>query len=381
MQTIIKRNDFLAILNHESNKIISWTMGFFDEKVAERLLGKDCIFSDILPGDEFGYGASPQADWEVKARYAANADMPAVPVGKHAGLAFGHGGPGEFTEQTEVRTDELRITRYETGVRKEVRYNPHFYHHYDYPLQELADFVALQLPNPDDPARYANLAEEIAYHQSQDLMTFANLNGFFSGVHYFLYPYEKLLADLLLNPEAVERVINTLGEYNLKVAEHLLKAGVDIICFCDDLGSGNSLLMSPELYRKYFRKWHAALADLCHGYGRILHMHSHGNIKQIMNDLCDIGIDILNPVDPSEGMDMASLLRDYGKKITFAGGINKFFYSWPRDEQKKYLTNLFSTVKYGFFLMDSGGIPENVQSDDWCFLQETKNFLKEKYGR
>ncbi len=378
---MIKRDEFLAVLNHEANKVLSWTMGFFDEKVAERLLGKDCIFSDILPGPEFGYGASPREDWEVKARYAAKAGMPAVPVGKHAGLAFGHGGPGEFLEKTEIRTAERRVTRYETGVRKEVRYNPHFYHHFDYPLQELAAIDKLPLPDPDDPARYANLAEEVAYHQSHDRMTCANLNGFFSGVHYFLYPYEKFLADLLLEPEAAARVIDTLGEFNLRVAEHLLEAGVDIICFCDDLGSGGSLLISPELYRKYFLKWHAALADLCHGYGRIVHMHSHGNINQIIDDLCAIGIDILNPVDPTEGMDLAALSKKYGRKITFAGGINKFFYNWSRAEQRAYLENLFLTVPDGFFLMDSGGIPENVQPDDWRFFEETKESLKQKYGR
>ena len=378
---MVKREEFLAVLNKESNQVVSWTMGFFDEKVAERLLGKECIFSDILPGDEFIYGASPRVDWEVKAYYAAKADMPAVPVGHGAGLAFGHGGPGEFAEKTELRTEEMRITRYETGVRKEVRYNPHFYHHYDYPLQELADFVSFQLPNPDDPARYENLAAEIAYHKNHDLMTFTNLNGFFSGVHYFLYPYEKLLVDLLLEPQAVQRVIDTLGEYNLRLAEQLLKAGVDIICFCDDLGSGNSLLMSPELYRKYFRKWHGSLADLCHDYGGFLHMHSHGNINLIMKDLFDLGIDMLNPVDPSEGMEMKALIQEYGKKITFTGGINKFFYNWPREEQKEYLTRLFSTIKEGFFLMDSGGIPEGVQVDDWRCFQETKSSLKETYNR
>ncbi|HBG16029.1 MAG TPA: hypothetical protein DDW93_04550 [Firmicutes bacterium] len=90
---------------------------------------------------------------------------------------------------------------------------------------------------------------------------------------------------------------------------------------------------------------------------------------------------MLNPVDPSEGMEMKALIQEYGKKITFTGGINKFFYNWPREEQKEYLTRLFSTIKEGFFLMDSGGIPEGVQVDDWRYFQETKSSLKETYNR
>lgn len=380
---MIDRERFLAVLNRESNEIFSWTMSFFDEKVAERLLGSDCIPSDILPGDDYDFGASPLKDWEIKARFAEEADMPAVPVGWGAGLAFGHGGPGEFREKTISVTEKKRVTKYETGVMKEVRYDPHFYHHFDYPLTDIVDLdiKEIPLPDPDEPRRYQGLAEEIAYHKTRGRMTFTNLNGFFSGVHYFLYPYAEFLMDLILKPNEVKTVVDALGEYNLRVAEHLLATGVDIICFCDDLGSGSSLLMNPELYRKYFRQWHGALADLCHQHGAILHMHSHGNINAVMKDLYEVGIDMLNPVDPYEDMDLPALMEEYGDRITFVGGINKFFFDWEADRQKDYLTKLFSSVKKGFFLMDSGGIPEQVNKEEWDYFRNLKRELKKSYKR
>lgn len=54
-------------------------------------------------------------------------------------------------------------------------------------------------------------------------------------------------------------------------------------------------------------------------------MHSHGNINKIIRCLYDIGIDILNPLDPYDGMNVVELIEKYGDMITFVGGINKFF--------------------------------------------------------
>jgi len=54
-------------------------------------------------------------------------------------------------------------------------------------------------------------------------------------------------------------------------------------------------------------------------------MHSHGNINKILRCLYDIGIDILNSLDPHDGMNVVKLIEKYGDMITFVGGINKFF--------------------------------------------------------
>ena len=377
---MVDRDRVLALVHGESNEVISWTMGFFDEQLAETLLGEDCIPSDILPSSEFSYGASPRQDWETKALFAERARIPAVSVGWGACLSFGHGGPGEFSEKAISITEQRRITVYETGVHKEVRYDPHFYHNYDYPLRDLSS-LDIPLPDPDNPLRYQGLAEEIAYHKDRGRMTYANLNGFFSGVHYFLYPYDKFLMDLLLEPKATKQLVDMLARYDLRVAEHLLRAGVDMLCFCDDLGSDASLLVSPELYRRYFRPWHAQLAELCRSYGAVLHMHSHGNINPIMDDLYELGIDMLNPVDPTEHMDIASLVERYGDRITFVGGINKFFFDWDEVRQWEYLNKLYLSVQAGFFLMDSGGIPECVGKAEWHRFNEMKDELKRMYGR
>ncbi|MCK9287018.1 MAG: uroporphyrinogen decarboxylase family protein [Sphaerochaetaceae bacterium] len=369
---MLDRKTFFDTLKGISKSPQSWTMSFYNEKIAKTLLGADAIPSDITPPKEFTYGGSDPKDWEVKAKFAERGGMAAVPVGYGANMSFGHGGPGEFAEKTIESSENVRITQYETGVYKKVCYDPHFYHYYDYPIQSPEEFNRSILPDPDDPLRYKNLKEEVEYHKNRDRVTFTNLMGFFASIHYFIYQFDLFLMDLILKPEETMHIIECVGQYNLRVASHLLEAGVDVICFCDDLGSENSLLISPVLCKSIFIPWHKKLADLCHSHGAILHMHSHGNINPIMNDLYACGIDILNPLDPNEGMDMATLSRQYGDRLTFAGGLDKFFFNWDTEHQREALRSLASAMNKGYFFMDSGGIPENVTVEQWEAFKELK---------
>jgi uroporphyrinogen decarboxylase len=144
----------------------------------------------------------------------------------------------------------------------------------------------------------------------------------------------------------------------------MLEAGVDCIGFCDDLGSSESLLISPALYRRYFLPWHAALADLVHSFGGALHMHSHGNINRILDQVVGAGIDMLNPLDPTDGIDLADIRNRYPKLTLVGGGIDKFVYDGPLDEMAARLRR--SVELYGragrFILMDPSGIVENTDN-------------------
>jgi uroporphyrinogen decarboxylase len=371
------RERFFALVQHKEPVVLSWFMSFFNEHVARRLLGSDSVPADVVPARDLRFGASDRADWDAKVRYARATGNCAQGVGWGACIPFGHGGPGEFRDRLLEEGDKQRISIYETGVKKQVRRDPHFYQHYDYPVLRRSDWERMVLPDPDDPARYAGLAEEIAYYKQHDLVAYGNLNGFFSGIHYFLYPYDRLLADLILDPGFVLEMLARLGDWNLRAAKQMLRRGVDVIAFCDDLGSGKSLLMSPALYRRFFRPWHERLTALCHRYGATLHMHSHGNINQVVGDLAEIGIDLLNPLDPAEGMDLPALKRQYGRRMTFVGGLDKFFFGWEFARQEAFVRRLVQETGGGFILMDSGGVPEDCTPDQFRrlrdLLEEVKN--------
>ena len=347
---------------HQEDSVPSWTMAFFDLHAARRLLGEDNVVREETDKMAFHYGAASPENMRRNLRYAEATGNCAIGVGGHGSFAFGHGGPGEFLFCVTEEQDNRTIGRYETGVKRKTQHVPHFYHHFDYPLETLDDIDALQLPDAADPARYRGIAEEATFYKDAGYYVYANLNGLFSGVHYFCYPYDKLFIDMIDNPDGLAKLIGRLTDFNLTAAENLLRCGVDSLCFCDDLGDGRSLLFSPALLAEFFLPYYRRLAELCHVYGAHLHMHSHGNILRILPLLVDTGIDIINPFDPYEVGPMAELKEAFGDRLTITGGLHKFFFSWDEAAMRDALSETIAAGRKGggFVLMDSGGIPEDV---------------------
>ncbi|MCL4386669.1 MAG: hypothetical protein M1326_10230 [Cyanobacteria bacterium] len=102
-----------------------------------------------------------------------------------------------------------------------------------------------------------------------------------------------------------------------------IEAGVDILCFYDDLGSQNGLQISPEIFRKFYKPfykklWQKIKSDFKNKY---IFLHSCGNISEIIADLIECGLDILHPIQP-ETMDVYSIVKEYKKDLVFWGTMS-----------------------------------------------------------
>lgn len=353
----------------------SWTISFFNACTIRRLIPAELLVDDLVIWPEEGtYGFDPhtQADLDKLVAFNHHIDRVAIGVGRGANHAFGHGGPGEFNAKVIEKAAQYRILEYETGAKARINYKPHFYHFFDMPVKSVSDVEDIVLPDPEDPRRWHGFRQDLAYLKARGEYTVGWVNGFFSGCHYFFCDYQDFLISLIDEPELVERLLAKLGDWNLKAARMMLEAGVDCIGFCDDLGSGDRLLFRPELYDRFFFPWHQALCELVHSYGACLHMHSHGNINKILDRIVATGIDMLNPLDPTEGMDLAAIKERYGKRLTLVGGMDKYIFDQDMDEIE---TCLLQTIQIGaqggrFILMDSSGVPETMSREKFdAFLQ------------
>ena len=170
------------------------------------------------------------------------------------------------------------------------------------------------------------------------------------------------MMDLVDHPSLAHELVRRVGEFNLRAAKHLLERGVHAIAFPDDLGHNHATFMSPTLYKELFYPWHRRLAELCHDYGAHVNMHSHGNLNAIMPLLCEAGVDILNPVGPSDGMDLAELKGRYGDRMTFLGGVSKFIGQMSVSELQQHLREVFraGSPGGGFILYSEGCIPVDM---------------------
>ena len=136
---------------------------------------------------------------------------------------------------------------------------------------------------------------------------------------------DTTLCDLYESPEIVEYISGLYTRFYLSYFDKMLsacKGKIDILRTADDFGTQQSLLIKPEFFRQYFKGPLRELVDLAHSHGAKFMFHSCGSIRPIIPDLIEIGVDILDPLQPKASeMELADLKEAFGKDICFHGSI------------------------------------------------------------
>ena len=134
--------------------------------------------------------------------------------------------------------------------------------------------------------------------------------------------YEQFLMDMHQNPEICEYILDRLTERNLKSSEAVARAGVDVLVTADDVANQNSLMFSIEHWRKFVKERWAKVYEAVRAINPDIQIwyHSDGNIESIIPELIEIGVTILNPVQP-ECIDPRMVKEKYGDKLVLDGTI------------------------------------------------------------
>jgi hypothetical protein len=356
-------------------------MSYFNERVARSLTPPRCHYEQMWlydVGEEFDMSGYTDSSLDAMIAFNNYTGRCMSALGKGANIAFGHGGPGEFFSRKISSDANTLIVEFETGARAKIQFKPHFYHTFDLPVKSYDDISKLAMPDVYNSKRYEGLRSNIAYLKGRGEFVMCSLNGFFSGLHYFLCDYQEVLMGLIADEKLIEGMLDILGNWNLAAAEQMALCGADCIALCDDLGAKQSMLLSPDHYRKFFKKWHKRLCERMHDMGVLVHLHSHGAISPVLDDLADCGFDFINPFDPEEGFDIKNLLERYSKEFVVVGGFAASFWMWEKQRQRKHLEELADMGhKYGrFILMDSGGIPEDVSKENYEYVTALSRKLR-----
>jgi len=183
----------------------------------------------------------------------------------------------------------------------------------------------LDYPFPDIKAsyRYRNLKSQVEKLKRRDLAVTGELYCTIFETAWGLRGMDNLLVDFLINPDLVKTLLDILVEIRCEQAKRFAEAGVDILRLGDDVGSQKGMLMSPEVWRKWLKPGLKKVIKSARDINPEIHIfyHSDGYIEPIIPELIEIGVDILNPVQP-ECMDPAKLKREYGDKLAFWGTVS-----------------------------------------------------------
>jgi uroporphyrinogen decarboxylase len=139
---------------------------------------------------------------------------------------------------------------------------------------------------------------------------------------YFTRGIENFLADLAGAPEFAGQLLTFIVDRNMEILPKIAGCQyIDGILLGSDWGTQKDLIMSPETWNELIRGGEKRQYELIRSAGKDVMVHSCGNILRLMDDLVDLGVDILNPVQP-ECMSLEFLKERYGSRITFWGGIS-----------------------------------------------------------
>lgn len=132
--------------------------------------------------------------------------------------------------------------------------------------------------------------------------------------------FENLLMDVVQAPDFVEEAMDKLMNLYLAFVEYTADLPIDGILFGDDWGHQQGIIIGPKRWRKFLKPRWAKIYEAVHARGKIVLHHSCGSVADIMPDIIEIGMDVLESVQPeAAGMNPYELKKKWGDKITFWG--------------------------------------------------------------
>ena len=183
----------------------------------------------------------------------------------------------------------------------------------------------------------------------------------------YLRGIQQTFVDLAQNPKIVEcirdRIINYFVEYNPKVFE-AADGEVDMFMMGDDVGGQRGPLLSPDMWRRYFKDGFRTYCDIAHKYGLKVMYHTCGDVYALIPEFIDCGLDMLQSLQPqATNMDIKRLKQEFGKDLSFQGGmdIQQVLPLGTPDDVRKMVKYAADNAKPGggyFF-----GTAHNIQAD------------------
>ena len=137
---------------------------------------------------------------------------------------------------------------------------------------------------------------------------------------------ERVLVDIMTADPVGTAIIDRRVQHYLEYCRRGLEAAggaVDILCLGEDCGTQNGRLFPPRVFEEFFVPRLQPFIDLAHEYGALAMLHSCGDTSQIIPTFIEMGLDILDAMQPEPaGMDPATLKHRYGDRLTFCGLIS-----------------------------------------------------------
>jgi len=227
------------------------------------------------------------------------------------------------------------------------------YHKKISPLSKITSIKEIEeYPFPDFKANYRHqhLEKEIEGYHKSGLAAVAFMETTIFERAWRIRGIENFMMDMISNQDIATAILDKITEMSLFMARRFAESKVDVIKLGDDIGTQEAMIMHPNMWRKWLKPRLAKVIRVAKKIKPeiLIYYHSDGFIEPVIPDLIEIGVDVLNPVQP-ECMNPVKLKKEYGNRLSFWGTIGTqttMPFGTP-DEVREVAKHMIETVGRG----------------------------------
>ncbi len=192
-----------------------------------------------------------------------------------------------------------------------------------HPLADDAAISGYRPPDPHRPGLYSASEQMICNFKNDYWIVGVTVTTIFETA-WALRGLEQMMLDMSMDPDLANQILDIPYKYHLVAAKKLVEMGVDMIWIGDDMGSQNQMMISPRMWREFFKPRMAYFISelkVINPNVKVAY-HTDGYVEPIIPELIEIGLDVLNPIQPAS-MDPADIKKKFGDKLSFWGSIDE----------------------------------------------------------
>ena len=190
-----------------------------------------------------------------------------------------------------------------------------------HPLEDINELKNYNWPDPNDPRIYKKIYEMAEQRTDSDCFLCGSHRNLLLEKAESLIGMENLFIYFYTEPELLREFFRKYMDFQIKIAEHYISLGVEMITCSEDMGTQNSLLISLELINDFLVPEYKRLFSLYKQHGVIIEFHSCGHIEPFIETLIDLGVDILNPVQATAN-NLENVRKITQNRMALHGGVN-----------------------------------------------------------
>jgi len=191
---------------------------------------------------------------------------------------------------------------------------------------------------------------------------------------WMLMGFNDFALKLILDEKLVADVFRKVAEIQFQGLEEIFELPyVDAVWVVDDIAFGTGPMISPQALKDHVFPWYREMAARCHQNDRIFFMHSDGDLMMLMEDIIDIGVDVLQPIDPT-CMDIEQVKEMYGNRICLVGNVsNELLRSGTSGQVEKRVKKLIRKVAPGggYCIGSGNSVPNWAKFENYMVMRET----------